>query len=80
MNQTFKGPEMTPEQFCYWLQGYIEMEKPEVIGSLRTQVLKEHLNLVFDKQTPNYGFKHTDGTPVTIGDLPKELFPASVIC
>lgn len=42
---------MTSEQFVYWLQGYVEMggdtPNPE-----QWQMIKDHLALVFDKQTP----------------------------
>lgn len=41
---------MTPEQFCYWLQGYAEIS-----GAAPDQVqwdqIKEHLQLVFRKVT-----------------------------
>jgi len=43
---------MTPENFCYWLQGYIELENPGKISAEKTQVIKDHLNLVFKKETP----------------------------
>lgn len=42
---------MTPENFCYWLQGHFELggnSTPESIN-----VIKEHLNLVFKKETGN---------------------------
>lgn len=41
---------MTPEQFCYWLQGFCELN-----GSLPSdeqwKSINEHLQLVFNKQT-----------------------------
>lgn len=41
---------MTPEQFCYWLQGKAELDPnpptPEQWDSIR-----EHLSLVFKKET-----------------------------
>lgn len=43
---------MTPEQFAYWLQGYVEIR-----GSAPTSgewdVIKDHLATVFNKVTPN---------------------------
>jgi len=43
---------MTPEQFCYWLQGF-----NEVAGAQPTPeqwvVIKDHLKTVFDKRTPD---------------------------
>jgi hypothetical protein len=44
---------MTTEQFCYWLQGFVELR-----GSTPTpgewDVIKDHLATVFKKVTPNY--------------------------
>lgn len=47
---------MTPEQFCYWLQGYFELKQtidhrdgatPETM-----KVIEDHLKTVFVKVTP----------------------------
>lgn len=45
---------MTPEQFCYWLQGYTELQVGEV-GITRDQwrIIQDHLKEVFHKVTPN---------------------------
>ena len=41
---------MTPEQFCYWLQGRAELvEGPPSEGEWA--VIREHLGLVFQKVT-----------------------------
>lgn len=50
---------MTSEQFCYWLQGYAELQSIPP-GYLQWESIKEHLNLVFLKET-----KSTT-TPVSI--------------
>ena len=44
---------MTAEQFVYWLQGFMEVANPNTIGESETQVIKDHLQLVFNKQTPD---------------------------
>ena len=44
---------MTAEQFVYWLQGYMEINDPQTISKTETQIIKDHLKLVFDKQTPD---------------------------
>lgn len=44
---------MTPEQFCYWLQGRLE-DRDLVTQSLTLEeqnLIKQHLALVFDKVT-----------------------------
>lgn len=57
---------MTPRDFAYWLQGYMEMENPTSLNEEQTQIIKDHLKLVFDKQTPEY---HTP-TMVNAHDFP----------
>ena len=44
---------MTAEQFVYWLQGFMEINDPETISKTETQIIKDHLKLVFDKETPD---------------------------
>lgn len=42
---------MTPESFCYWLQGFFELQNPKTITPEQVAVIKEHLALVFTKVT-----------------------------
>jgi len=57
---------MTPENFVYWLQGYLELNNaagpgissaaPGVIrylNSKQIKIIQDHLNLVLEKKTPN---------------------------
>jgi hypothetical protein len=46
---------MTNEQFCFWLQGFIEIGNPEALTKEQVQIIKDHLQLVFTKVTPSYG-------------------------
>jgi len=50
---------MTPERFCDWLQGYVELD-----GSLpdekKWEIIKDHLSLVFTKVTPDRDEDVTD--------------------
>lgn len=47
---------MTPEQFCYWLQGYFELKRTidHRLGATQEtmEVIEQHLQTVFDKVTP----------------------------
>ena len=47
---------MTTEQFTYWLQGFMEVANPTTLDATQTQIIKDHLALVFDKQTPDRTF------------------------
>lgn len=73
---------MTPEQFCYWLQGYFELKKtidhrdgatPETM-----KVIEDHLKLVLTKVTPE---RVTIGYPDYIKDsLLQPSLPLTVTC
>lgn len=47
---------MAHEQFCIWLHGYLEISGVKTLGEKELQVVKDHLNLFFDKQTPDREF------------------------
>jgi len=38
---------MNSIDFCYWLQGYFEVANPSAIPAEQTELIKNHLNLVF---------------------------------
>ena len=43
---------MNERDFCYWLQGYIELtNKDKGLTTAQVAIIKEHLALVFDKVT-----------------------------
>ncbi len=44
---------MSPEQFCYWLGGYFEISDSKSLSPNQVQIIKAHLDLVFEKVTPN---------------------------
>jgi|SRR5882724_4601951 len=43
---------MTPENFCYWLQGWLEIQNPARITPEQIKEIQNHLDLVFTKVTP----------------------------
>lgn len=56
---------MTPEQFCYWLQGFAEIKGGwEEPTAQEWAVIKDHLQLVFKKETPKYGLPSPMYPPV----------------
>lgn len=42
---------MNETNFCYWLQGYFELNKSEELTIEQVKVIKEHLALAFNKVT-----------------------------
>jgi hypothetical protein len=46
---------MTARDFCYWLQGMFEVHKVTTLDEEQTEIIKNHLNLVFvhDIDTPD---------------------------
>lgn len=41
---------MTPEQFCYWLQGFAEIHQDQPNGQ-EWLIIMDHLSQVFNKKT-----------------------------
>lgn len=49
---------MTSRDFCYWLQGYFEISGETVLSPNATQVVKNHLAMVFKHEIdPSFGDK-----------------------
>jgi hypothetical protein len=44
---------MSPEAFTYWLQGFFEISGSENLSEKQVRIIKDHLNLVFQKVSPN---------------------------
>lgn len=42
--------DMTPEQFCYWLNGHFDLSDTDTISAEQVKVIKDHLGLVFDQK------------------------------
>ena len=42
-----QGGNITSVSFCYWLQGLFELANPQTLTADQTQMIKNHLNLVF---------------------------------
>lgn len=73
---------MNEREFCYWLQGFFEVGNPKQLSPEQTQIIKDHLALLFTKVTPNdsvtwvsaYGnSSHGDSDHHYIGDARTEV-------
>ncbi len=83
---------MTPEQFCYWLQGFMELNDGAQPTPKQIKAIQDHLQTVFKKVTPSYttistGVTSTPSQGVTISrglfdDLQQTppTRPSTVIC
>lgn len=38
---------MTSRDFCYWLQGFLEVAKPQALTAEQTALVQSHLSMVF---------------------------------
>lgn len=54
---------MTTENFCFWLKGFLEIGNPFDLKHKQLQIVKDHLDLVFNKVTPD----HVNKTPTQSG-------------
>lgn len=44
---------MDAQEFTYWLQGFFEISDTDKVSPKQVRIIKDHLKLVFDKQTPD---------------------------
>ena len=42
---------MNEKEFVYWLQGFFELSGAEQLDQTQVKMIKEHLQLVFEKKT-----------------------------
>lgn len=79
---------MTTEQFTYWLQGFFEISNAKTLDAKQVQIIKDHLNLVFNKQTPDRNItenllpNHTGGKniPNTFTTTPSNKRGPTIYC
>lgn len=45
---------MEAQQFCYWLQGFAELNNGVPPNDMQWKAIRDHLSLVFNKVTPPY--------------------------
>lgn len=45
---------MTSNDFCYWLNGFFELSNGTTLSDEQVKIIKDHLSLVFKKETPYY--------------------------
>ncbi|HEX8894451.1 MAG TPA: hypothetical protein VF783_14065 [Terriglobales bacterium] len=77
---------MTPENFCYWLTGFVELTRGQTPDPAQWKAIREHLDLVFNKVTPEVAPSLTPTMPSpTIAPVIPVTYPnwwdtSKVIC
>jgi hypothetical protein len=66
--------KMTPEQFVYWLQGWLELSESPTLSETQVQVVKDHIAQVLTKTTPD-----RPGFPAQ-ARIPAVFHPETKIC
>lgn len=61
----------TPQDFVYWLQGFVEIADSDTISEKQWLIIKDHLKLVFDKVTADRNAITISAPKITLGDPPK---------
>ncbi len=59
---------MTPENFIFWLNGFLEIAQPETISKQQILIIKDHVALVLKKETPH---RNTDADIFTLSEAQK---------
>lgn len=67
---------MTPENFVYWLQGFLELSYQTSLDETQTKTIRDHLNLVFEKKTPTNS--EVNNIPVSIN--PNNFYQIPLMC
>ena len=63
---------MNYEQFAIWLHGFLEISNVEEINKEQTQIIKDHLALLFEKKTPDRREKKENETVDRLKKLAEE--------
>ena len=64
---------MNYEQFAIWLHGFLEISNAEEINKEQTQIIKDHLALLFDKKTPDRSNKKEEDSTAYLKKLVEEM-------
>jgi hypothetical protein len=60
---------MNYEKFAIWLHGFLEISNAETIDKNQTQIIKDHLALLFEKKTPDQSEEEFFNDPTRYIDL-----------
>lgn len=64
---------MTPQDFCFWLQGFLEISESPGITEKQTSIIKDHLKLVFQDKTPKIEGRRPQTLQILDHQVPKSF-------
>lgn len=66
---------MTPQNFCYWAQGFFELSNADKLTAEQIKIIRNHMNLVKTCMKTKPKVKDKDNTDLSF-DLPElDMFP-----
>jgi hypothetical protein len=69
---------MTSRDFCFWMQGYLEIGNPQSIGHEELKQIKKHLALVFKHEIdPSMGDQNHQDELNLIHSVPPSPLPSN---
>lgn len=74
--------KMLPEQFTYWLQGFVEVNGEREITEQQWKIIKDHLKTVFKKVTPQYTYTENlpPIVPIDLYKIGDDPYAPTFIC
>ena len=60
-----KDKKLDPRDFAFWLQGFFEISEAKTLNEKQVKMIKEHLELIFTKITPEYTITTSDTSELT---------------
>lgn len=71
---------MTPETFTYWLKGYFEISDSNCLSDNQVQIIRDHLDLVFAKVTPERNDSEPDFSHLLINNPFRKINTETKYC
>ena len=65
--------KMNAQDFCFWLQGMFELTNTKTLSKQQVEIIRNHLQLVFTKVTPDVDIEKENDDGLSSGDILKIL-------
>jgi len=71
---------MNEREFCYWLQGLLELSDTKTLDEKQVQIIRDHLQLIFNKVTITYDWTTLNPPIIPTTITPPFFNPPEAIC